>query len=395
MSARFTNVIRTPKFATARGRLARGALVPSRVWDDTSVWTSREGSVARTLTLEGSVRGNHYVLATRADAPAPAHVADARHVIRLRRLEGADWEWTTHVEHAIGSLRAADAAAAVSALLAGVEGRDERAIRADYGTAFPRGTASLGRLFTLDSVRTARDGTGATAVRAAVSIHPERLDATLPAYARYVRKYVVPSSYDFALVDARGDRWLEATAARSVLRVRARVLNGALVPLEGAPRAMPDTLELRGDFLTHIMLFDVGVRGLVSQMAFVRTPHERGWSFRFAREPEWQLPPVVGRLVRAPLRRFFTGDGSALAISVRDGPAGGQSLLVRDARVAVRESAIVRWLGALGWTAMGDFVGDAEAEENRFNAELFAAFQADVRAFPYRMAETSERASEH
>jgi hypothetical protein len=29
---------------------------------------------------------------------------------------------------------------------------------------------------------------------------------------------------------------------------------------------------------------------------------------------------------------------------------------------------------------MGDFIGESEAQENRFNAEVFTALKADVRA---------------
>ena len=44
---------------------------------------------------------------------------------------------------------------------------------------------------------------------------------------------------------------------------------------------------------------------------------------------------------------------------------------------------MVRWLGALGGTAMGEFAGATEREQNRFVSELFAALQADLRALPF------------
>ena len=382
LSARFTNVLRTPKFAQARGKLARGALVPSRVWDDTSVWTSQEGDASRTLALQGRLVGNRYVFEAQPTAAAPQAPGESRHVMRLRHLGEADYEWTTHVEHAIGSLRAADGSAVVRALFAALEQYDERALRRGYRAAFPRGTAALARLASLDSVRTARDADGTTTVRLTATIRPDRLEEEFPAFARYVRKYAEPTSYRIALGDAQGATWLEATARDGTLQLHARVRQGRLVPLAGAPREMPDTLALTVDFETRVMLFDVGVRSLEGELVLVRTPHERGLAMHFRREPEWQLPPVVGRLVRAPLQRSFAGDGALLAVSLRDGPPGGQTLIVRESRVAVREGSMLRWLGAISWRAMGDFVGDAEREENRFNAELFAAFREDVRALP-------------
>jgi hypothetical protein len=46
----------------------------------------------------------------------------------------------------------------------------------------------------------------------------------------------------------------------------------------------------------------------------------------------------------------------------------------------VQESAILRFLNRLSGTAMGDFVGKAEVEENRFSAEVFNAMRLDARA---------------
>jgi hypothetical protein len=63
-------------------------------------------------------------------------------------------------------------------------------------------------------------------------------------------------------------------------------------------------------------------------------------------------------------------------ITIRD-RAGPQALLSRDAGVAVQESAIVRWLGGLGNSAMSDFAGRAEVEENRYVYEVLTALRLD------------------
>jgi len=52
-------------------------------------------------------------------------------------------------------------------------------------------------------------------------------------------------------------------------------------------------------------------------------------------------------------------------------------VLTREVGVAVQESAIVRWLGGLGSSAMNDFAGRAEAEENRYVFEVLSALRAD------------------
>ena len=64
-------------------------------------------------------------------------------------------------------------------------------------------------------------------------------------------------------------------------------------------------------------------------------------------------------------------------IALEDG-AGLQTLLVRRTRLEVKESAILRWMGSLGATAMSDFQGRTEAEENRFLHDAFAALRSDL-----------------
>jgi hypothetical protein len=109
----------------------------------------------------------------------------------------------------------------------------------------------------------------------------------------------------------------------------------------------------------------------------VRDDNERGWATRFRREPEWHFPLAVNHLIRTPLRHPFARDGIGLRITVRDVP-GAQSLLTRQANLSVQESAIVRWLGGLGSSAMSDFAGRAEAEENRYAYEVLSAIRADL-----------------
>jgi hypothetical protein len=139
---------------------------------------------------------------------------------------------------------------------------------------------------------------------------------------------------------------------------------------------MPDSLQLSVDFSAKFMIFRVGVSSLVSDFAFIRSDDERGWMMHFRHEPDWHFPLAVNNLIRTSLRHPFSGEGITVRIAVRD-RGGAQTLLSRQAGVSVQESAIVRWLGGLGNSAMSDFAGRAEVEENRYVYEVLTALRGD------------------
>jgi hypothetical protein len=242
----------------------------------------------------------------------------------------------------------------------------------------------LGRLFTMDSLRLTplRDGT--TAVTLGIRLHPDRAKATHSALAKFVEKYLSPSRYHFSLDDRRtNSRYLDAVARDELLVFRLRTQNGHLLPLAGPARAMPDSLELRVELAVKFLWFHVGAKDVVADFAFLdgdaAGAHERGWLMRFRTEPDWDFPPLAERLVRAPLRRPFEGGGAVLRIAVRDS-VGQQTLLSRRVVFAVRESAIMRWLGSLGAGALDDLAGTSEREAQRYVSEVWAAVRADARA---------------
>jgi hypothetical protein len=92
LGARFDNVEREPKFEQARNKMGKWALSPSKLINDTSVWTS-VSDTGRLLALAGSFVGGKYRFSPRAQVPAPARPGDARHLIRLRQLEESEYEW--------------------------------------------------------------------------------------------------------------------------------------------------------------------------------------------------------------------------------------------------------------------------------------------------------------
>jgi hypothetical protein len=83
------------------------------------------------------------------------------------------------------------------------------------------------------------------------------------------------------------------------------------------------------------------VSALEAAVTLVREPPEKAFTAHFARPPEWRLPFVIEPFLRRSLRYPFEGDGSSLVFAVQDQP-GGPTRLVREFRLGVRESWIVR-----------------------------------------------------
>jgi hypothetical protein len=163
------------------------------------------------------------------------------------------------------------------------------------------------------------------------------------------------------------------------MHFKVRSKDGHFAPLEGAVRKMPEHLIIQMDMSMKILIFTVGWTEMMGDFEFINTTHERGWSMRFAKEPKWTLPPTVGYLLKAPLRRPFQEPGIPIRISIRDTP-GSQTLLNRRLSLVVQESGILRFLNRLSGTAVGDFLGPSEREANRFNADAFRALRLDVAA---------------
>jgi len=381
LEQRYTKVTRDPKFSNARMRIARYALIPSKLESDSSIWTARSGSTGATreLTIEGTTQNSQYTFITHASASLPRRVGDSRHIMRLSPLAEDQYQWATDVDHNIGVVPPARAGNVFTALLASAE-RAPTSIRSDYRAAFPKTMQAVGRLFVLDSVATSPQSDGSTLITMHVFMDANRLRSSNPSMARYVDKYVSSARYHLKLTDNTGAEWFDANAQkgqRVVLRFRSH--NGALQPLIGAARTLPDTLRITMNAQAKFGMFTVGVSEMQGSFVQVRTPTDRGWLMRFQKEPEWHLPFATKQLLRSPLRRPFEGAGILFRIGFRNAP-NSPTMLYRKFDVAVQESAIMRFLGSLGFTAMNDYAGGVEAEENRFLAEMFAAMRADIRA---------------
>ena len=373
---RFYEVTRDSAFERARKEMGENALIPSRLYRDSTIWNDRGADSSRTLVVGATFTGNRYVFTANPRTPAPRALGDERHALTLKWLGGGDYEWFTQVDHAIGTAKPAAIAAAIMATLTAAEGRSADEALADARSTFPQAGRHLAQLFSIDSLRTSHEG-GATTTTLSVRFRPELLKARYPYFAGFVSKYIMPTIYSVQLTDHAGRQFFEAVGREGQLIVKVRSHDHRLVSLAGAPVPMPDSLRLTMDVSMKYKLFRIGFRNLVGDFTIERAPHRRAWMMRFRKEPSWQFPLAVDKLIKVPLRRPFAGRGAELSLGIRD-DRGPQTISERHGRVVVNESAIMRWLGGLGASAFGEFSGRTELEENLFLYETFDALRQDV-----------------
>jgi hypothetical protein len=379
MVIRYTQVSRDPKYEFARNQLNRSALVPSRVFDDSAVWTSEPSPVLRALLVQGMPEGGRYQFTSGTAPPRPSRLGESRHLITLARLSPNEFVWDTNVDFAVGTVSAAEIGSLTTALLSSGERGSEQELRADYRAVTPRAAAVLASLFSIDSIHATPFSDGTSDVRLTIGLHTDQLKSRFPAFADYVARYANPARYRLSLADRSGAIWFDVSGADRQCSSHYRAAQGKLAPLYGAPRTRPDTMEVHIDFTTKLKLFTVGLHNLVTEFVITDTPHERAWTLVAKREPQWKLPFITEHLIRTPLQRPFDGTGVIFHIGVRDS-ADAQTLFERRAHATVQESGILRFLNSLGSGAMSDLADRTEREEEAFLRELFVALQADARA---------------
>lgn len=380
LALRFGPLTRSNRLKAIRPRYVRGSLIPSRIYDDTIVWTSRAGAT-RTLVIAGHPADNdRYLLDVSPDAPVPQLVGDSRHIMHLRSLGSGVFEWRSTDELAVGAATPEGIEATRRRLLGAAEGRSGAELRALWQRGLPRTTAALGRLFTVDSVTTVVLADRSTSVALRISLDPERLRATFPDFAKWIEKYAGASRYRMVIEDHGGAPYAFVAASRGVVRLRMRTRDGILQPLAGPARAFPaDSLRMRADVSSKVMMFTIGASNVLADIVPVHTATERGWTIRYRQEPDWRFPLAVDHLMRDALRRPFSGEGTWTRLVARGEP-GANTVIARDFHMEVEESAIVRWLSALGSSAMSDVTDRVEQQKDRFFADALAAFGADLAA---------------
>jgi hypothetical protein len=376
LALRFGESAREPAFDALRPKLASAALVPSRVFDDASAWP-RQGGAWRAVEFAGYRTDVGYAVGVRSVAPEPSAAGQYRGQLRLERMSSGRYEWTMREELAVGSVRPAELAATLDALLHGAEVASEAQARASIAEAFPRAAAKLGLLLSLDTLVLARDAHGATRLQLGVRLTPDGLRPSAPRYAAFLQKYLTPIRTRMSGGDAAGAGWWTLEGERNLWTLRLRVQGGSLVPLEGdALRRIPETLRVTTDYSTRMGRFSLAARGLVADVALTRAPAEKGFVARFRSSPEWDLPFLVEPLLGGPLRYPFEGPGSEAAYSALETSSGTR--LVRSYRARVGENWVLRWLGGMTDKALSEFRAGAEREADRYHAECLTALRDDL-----------------
>lgn len=374
---RFYNVERDPAFHVARRRIARSALVPSRLFRDSTLWSViSDADSSRTLFVHAWYENERYRFVPQPRDSAATRVGDQRHVLRLNWLGGGDYEWNTAVEHAIGHATPGAIAAVILATFTAFEDRTGAEALADARAAFPQTTAHLARLFTIDSLHTVSSGDGSTSATLAFRFRPDGVRDRYPFLAAYIDRYIIPTIWRLRVTDRVGATYVDLSGSDGRIVARLRSRDHRLVSLDDAATPLPDSLVLHAEFSARWRMFRVGFSRLQGDFTIERGPNERAWMFRFRREPAWQIPLATRHLIRNPLRRPFEGKGIELRLGARND--GGQTLSTRHSRLVVNENAIMRWLGGLGASAFGAFAGRTELEQNVFLYEMTAALRKDI-----------------
>ncbi len=377
LARRFGPTDLDPALRAFRARVTAAMFSPAGFFADAAAWPEREPE-ARQATYAGAPgAAGRYRLDLRAQG-APGRAGEYRGRLRLRRLGEGDFEWTQHDELAVGRVQADDAARALTAALLAVESAPSERAADAVRAALPLTAAALGRALSLERLDLRRDAQGATVLLLGTRLRPDALAAAgSPGFARYLDKYVGRLRFKLSAEDASGLPFWQVDVFDGRALFHWRSLRGDVVSLSGTPRPLPDALVLRTDFTTEAGLFRVGLRALVADLHLTRAPREKAVEAVFRREPEWVLPFVVRPFLRASLRRPFDGEGARVALALRE-QQGGALLLVRDLRLAVRESWVVRFLGGLGSNAVVAFRRDAEEQSDRFVFEALEALRFDL-----------------
>ena len=205
-ASRYLNVHHGAKYDYARTRLADAALVPSRAFDDTAVWTASPAPTLRVLRIgEHTTPAGVHEEDAAVDVPWPYRMGDAVHTVALSRLPGkGEYAWDTDVNFALGAVHADDVGDAVAAVFAAAEGRSEPQLLADYRGAVPHSADVLGQLFSIDTIHPSHLPDGSTLLTLWIGLHPEGLTAHYPVFWEYMAKYVRSTRYQLSLSDPAG-----------------------------------------------------------------------------------------------------------------------------------------------------------------------------------------------
>jgi hypothetical protein len=376
LRARYGTIAREPALEKVRPKLESAVLVPSRVFDDTSVWTASEGDW-RALWVEGRGDASAYRLGLSSTPPLPRAPGEYRARIALRRQKSGGFEWDTFDELALGALRPADLSAAFRALLRAAEnGRGDA--RAQVLAAMPRAARTFGRLFDLEALSLTPQPDGSQRIDVALRQRPERLKAEAPKFAEYLARRSKGTQFKMTVALPDGRVLWSADGEDGAFRARLRAHGGRLLPLEGPAAPAGQRMSVTLDYSIKAGPFRVGVSALKAEIDTAPAGEPLALGVRMVEEPQWRIPFLVEPFMRSTLRYPFEDPGVRFMIGVREEPGRG-SLLVSDSRLQVKESWIVRWFGGISAKAMEE-LRQSEAEADRYSLECLTAVRDDMAA---------------
>lgn len=370
--ARFGPTIPTDRYDEMRSSIARSALVPSRLFDDT-LWTVRTGD-RRELRYTGVMTRAGYRLGGRGqqrlDDPG-----DYQRRIVLSEVGEDQYRWFVRDQLDVGAMGIDEMHGVGTALLRSAEGVSGDALRRTLVVALPRTTSELGRLFRVDSLRTTRIAHGATRIDVDLTITPAGIEDEYSRYAAYLDRYVSPVRAAADVIGPGGSRWMTAVMDDRRFSLSLAIRDGSFAPLDGAKIDLPEHLTLTSDLHTRIGIFGIGASDLDSEIRLTggETP---SLGLHFRDEPEWDFPPLVEGFIRSSLSRPFQGDGIGFILHLAR--EGDETLVGRDYDVTVQESTIVRWIGGLTSTLTSDFREGADLEFDLYNGSILRGLRADL-----------------
>ena len=379
LARRFGPHTRDERLREVRPKLLGSFLTPTSIYRDSTMWSSTSGST-RTLAVEGTVVDGQYVLAKVKDAGHPNLPGTARHLMHLTHVGGDVYEWSSTDQLAVGHVSADELHAVLTRAFAALERRNDAALRASIPVIFPGASEAFGKLFSIEGLETEDLDDGSVAVALAIRLEPARIAAESPRLAQYLERYVSSAKYVLRVDDETEMPWLKVHLQNGLLTLRWRSHDGKLQPFDGPIRKAPSLFRMRASAQVKVFLFSVGASEIAGELRVVDRPGERGWEITMREEPDWDLPLASERLLRSPLRRPFEGEGALVRYVARDS-AGTQTLLVRDIRAQVQESAALRFLNSLGNKMASDLDEPTEAELQKFTSDAIRALHRDLVSF--------------
>lgn len=372
---RFGPVTPTDSYQHARRRIAASALTPSRLFRDSTIWTGFDGE-SRDLVYGGAMtRGGYRLgLADDVDMDIPGAY---RRTTRLRRLDSEIFRWSIRDELTIGSMTPEQIGGGWKAFLDQIGAGDGNALERSFRMEADSSYAVMSALLTLESLQTMDSPGGGQLATFRVALDPRRLGERYPLFGRYLRRYLDPTRINLTFEDPRGRLLAVAALASDTASISVRAADGRLAPLDGSAYQRVDTLRVKGDLRTSFGIVGVGAEE-IGATAILETGPSAIWiTLHFDQEPDWRFPPLVERLLRTSLARPFEADGAIFRLGITR--RGNHTAFVREYELVVEESTIVRWLGSLGSSLVGDFRDGAEEEFDRFNGEILDALRVDVK----------------